>query len=83
MTGMSRMRTTMTRTSFGAPEGTPHASMSASIGVMVYTRIAMIMTVMRNAVPQRTCRRGKLRAFSGVSGNPCSKQWMVLCSAPW
>ena len=50
---------------------------------MVYTKMAMIITMIRNAVPQRTCNRGNCRAFSGVSGNPCSKQWMVLCSAPW
>ena len=72
MTGISRMRTRMTSASFGAPSGTPHSSMSPLMGVTVYTKMAMTMTMMRNAVPQRTCRRGKLRAFSGVSGRPCS-----------
>ena len=72
MTGMSRMRTSMTSASFGAPSGTPQAAMSPLMGVTVYTRMAMIMTMMRNAVPHRTCRRGKLRAFSGVRGRPCS-----------
>ncbi len=82
MTGMSTMRAMMTSVSFGAPSGTPQAVMSALSGVMVYTRMAMIITMIRNAVPQRTCRRGNCRAFSGVSGSPCSKQWIVLCSAP-
>ena len=67
MTGISRMRTRMTSASFGAPSGTPHSSMSPLMGVTVYTKMAMTMTMMR-----RTCRRGKLRAFSGVSGRPCS-----------
>ena len=82
MRGMSRIRTTMTSASLGAPSGTPQAEMSAFKGVRVYTMIAMIMTMMRNAVPHRTCSRGNDRAFSAVSGSPCSKQWMVLCSAP-
>ena len=42
------------------------------MGVTVYTKMAMIITMMRNAVPQRTCSRGKLRAFAGVRGSPCS-----------
>ena len=69
---MSTIRDKMTSASFGAPSGTPHAAMSAFKGTTVYTKMAIIMTMMRNAVPQRTCRRGKLRAFSGVSGKPCS-----------
>ena len=35
MTGMSRMRTTMTSASFAAPSGTPHAAMSASMERML------------------------------------------------
>ena len=72
ITGMSTMRDTMTSASFGAPSGTPHAAMRAFKGTTVYTKMAMIMTMMRNAVPQRTWSRGKLRAFSGVKGSPCS-----------
>ena len=83
ITGISTMRATMTSTSFGSPSGTPKPEMMAFSGKMVYTRMAITMTMMRKAVPQRTCRRGNCRAFSGVMGRPCSKQWMALCSAPW
>ena len=80
---MSTMRATMTRMSLGRPSDTPKPAMMAFKGKMVYTRMAMTITMMRKAVPQRTCRRGNCRAFSGVMGSPCSKQWMALCSAPW
>ena len=83
MSGMSSTRTATTSANLAGPSGTPSALMSAFSGTRVYTIMAMTITMMRNAVPHRTCRRGKLRAFSGVSGRPCSKQWMVLCSAPW
>ena len=83
ITGISKMRTKMTSANLGSPSGTPQAPMMEFSGKMVYTKMAMIITMMRKAVPQRTCSRGKLRAFSTVSGRPCSWQWMVLCSAPW
>ncbi len=72
ITGISAIRAAMTSASFGAPSGTPHAEMSVLSGVTVYTKMAMIITMIRNAVPQRTCSRGNCRAFSGVSGSPCS-----------
>src|SRR5207244_1269731 len=37
----------------------------------------------RNAVPQRGCAVGYGSMRSGVSGSPCSKAWIVMCSAPW
>ena len=66
MTGMSTMRTTMTSAQLRRAVGhAPGVKMSAFSGTTVYTKMAMIMTMMRNAVPQRTCRRGKLRAHLG------------------
>ena len=44
---------------------------------------AMMNTNIRKLVPHRGCRVGNCRAFSGARSSPFSKQWMVLCSAPW
>ena len=68
------MRTSTTRMNLSTESLIPQATMSLSTGMIVYTRMAKIITITKNAVPQRTCRRGNWRAFSGVSSSPCSRQ---------
>ena len=81
--GSSTMRESTTTPNRPIPAPSPSASATRSVGNTVKTTIDMMSVMMMNAVPQRTCWREKRRQFSGVRGRPCSRQWMVLCSAPW
>ena len=47
------------------------------------TTMLTAITRNRKVVPQRSWMREHVFAFSGVMGSPCSKQLIVLCSAPW
>ena len=47
------------------------------------TMMETIMTVSRNAVPQRGCAAGKSRTFSFFSGSLASWVWTAMCSAAW
>ena len=76
------MRVSSTNAARATPESAS-SSAQAATGTKVFTTMATSIVMMRNAVPQRTCRRENLAALAGVSDRPCSKQWMVRCSAPW
>src|SRR4029077_12725608 len=62
---------------------TTRSTMRFTRGRKAKTAIAMTTTNSRNAVPHRGCAVGYGATWTASSGAPCSKAWIVMCSAPW